>query len=80
MDQADKVRENRLRRKADRLGYRLSRSRRRDPDALDYGMYELIDLRTGGAAHEMPLGRPNLTLDEVERWLTSGARREALAQ
>jgi hypothetical protein len=32
-----KVRENRLRRVAERRGYRLTKSRRRDPEALDYG-------------------------------------------
>lgn len=41
MNQADKVRENRLRRAATRQGLRLSRSRRRDTRALDYGEYSL---------------------------------------
>ena len=72
MAESEKVRENRLRRKADRLGYRLEKSRRRDPDALDHGMYWLIDLDHGGVAHgSSALGLPNLTLDEVEEWLTS---------
>jgi hypothetical protein len=42
----DKVRENRLRRIAERRGYAVQKSRRRDPDAIDYGGYMLIDART----------------------------------
>lgn len=40
---AEKVRENRLRRVAARRGLILQKSRRRDPQALDYGAYWLID-------------------------------------
>ena len=72
MAESEKVRENRLRRKADRLGYRLEKSRRRDPDAIDYGKYWIIDLDYGGVAHgSSALGLPSMTLDEVEEWLTS---------
>ena len=39
----DKVRENRLRRMAQRQGLRLEKSRRRDPRAVDYGGYMLIN-------------------------------------
>lgn len=39
----DKVRENRLRRVAARRGLVLKRSKRRDPQALDYGAYWLVD-------------------------------------
>jgi hypothetical protein len=39
----DKVLENKLRRVAARRGLRLEKSRRRDPDAIDYGGYMLID-------------------------------------
>ena len=70
----DKVRENRLRRKADRMGHRLVKSRRRDPDALEYGLYALIDHLYGGTPHphHAVTGSPfSLTLDEVEDWLTS---------
>jgi hypothetical protein len=38
-----KVRENRLRRMAERQGLRLEKSRRRDPRAVDYGTYRLIN-------------------------------------
>ena len=67
----DKVRENRLRRKADRMGYSLRRSRRRDPDALEHGRYGLFDVTHGGTPHaHSPLGSPfDLDLDAVEGWL-----------
>ena len=39
----EKVRENRLRRMAARQGLQLLKSRRRDPRALDYGTYWLVD-------------------------------------
>jgi hypothetical protein len=38
---SEKVRENRVRRMAKRHGYRLEKSRRRDPLALDFGQYRL---------------------------------------
>ena len=68
----DKVRENRLRRIAERRGLKLSRSRRRDPDALDYGLYALIDASTGGTVHPLLVNDfvHAVTLDEVERYLS----------
>lgn len=42
----NKVTENRMRRKAERQGLKLAKSRRRDPDALDYGTYWLVDAAT----------------------------------
>ncbi len=47
MDTAQKVRENRLRNAARRQGLTLSRSRSRDPLALDFGTYRLTDAATG---------------------------------
>jgi len=58
----EKVREIRLRRAADRQGLRLSRSRRRDPMALDYGTYTLTDTAGTIVAGPMPI-------DEVEVYL-----------
>lgn len=66
MDQAEKVRENRLRRMAGRQGLRLTKTRRLDPLAIDYGTYHLV------AAKGQPLGP--FTLDEVEERLTSPRR------
>ena len=42
MENAEKVRENRLRRWAKDQGYELEKSRRRDPRAKDYGIYRLV--------------------------------------
>jgi hypothetical protein len=42
-DTEAKVLENRLRRVAARRGLRLEKSRRRDPNAIDYGGYMLVD-------------------------------------
>ena len=39
----DKAQEDRLRRKAQRLGMTLQKSRRRNVEAPDYGLYRLID-------------------------------------
>jgi hypothetical protein len=68
------VRENRLRRVAQRQGVLLQRSRRRDPRALDYGVYYLNEvpirgLRFRSGPEDMPPDGP-LSLDEVEAWLT----------
>jgi hypothetical protein len=43
--------ENRLRRVAQRQGYRLEKSRRRDPYALDYGTYRLINMDVNGVMY-----------------------------
>jgi hypothetical protein len=68
----NKTRETRLRRAADRQGLRLERSRRRDPRAIDYDRYWILDLATGDVvAGASPIGRPAWDLDQVETWLTS---------
>jgi hypothetical protein len=41
---AEKVRENRLRRMAERQGLELRKSRRRDPRAKDYGRWYMVDV------------------------------------
>ena len=67
---AEKVRENRLRRMGERQGLRLSKSRRRDPRALDYGGYMLIDIYTNAVvAGGSPIAY-TLSLDDVESYLT----------
>ena len=68
---AIKVRENMARRKADRrFGLRLTKSTRRDPGALDFGLFALTDPKTGKAIN--PPLRDRLhswTLEEVETFL-----------
>lgn len=76
-DQEDKVRENRLRRMAARQGLRLEKSRRRDPRALDYGGWMIVDLRSNAVVAG---GSPipfRLSLDDVEAWLTDDREEEA---
>ena len=69
MRHPDKVRENRLRRVAERQGLRLMKSRRRDPLAYDYGGYMLVDASTNGVGGGGNLAY-SLDLDQVERSLT----------
>jgi hypothetical protein len=66
----EKVRENRLRRMAERQGLRLEKSRRRDPRAIDFGMYMLIDAQTNTVVAGADTGRHSYTLDDVEHYLT----------
>jgi hypothetical protein len=62
----EKIRENRLRRVADRRGYELRKSRRRDRLALDYGEWYLTKgSMTAGATTTVTLQ----SLDEVEAFL-----------
>jgi hypothetical protein len=70
---ADKVRENRLRRMAERQGLRLQKSRRRDPRALDFGRYWLVDMETGVLDQRIEQ-RHGIELEDVEAWLTGEER------
>ena len=65
---ADKARENRLRRKAERLGVRLEKSRRRDPDALTYGRYFVMRGNNILGFYD-DRRECSATLDDVERTL-----------
>jgi hypothetical protein len=71
-DNNTKVRENRMRRMAARYGLELKKSARRDPDALDYGLYGLVDVQTNGMINQPLIGRfvCSWTLDDVEQYLT----------
>jgi hypothetical protein len=73
MDQSIKVRENRLRRMAQRQGLRLVKSGRRDPLAVDYGKYR-VETPDGvePARFASPMGW-GLSLDEAERRLSTPA-------
>jgi hypothetical protein len=74
-DQDYKVRENRVRRAAKRQGLELVKNRLRDPRALDYGTYGLIDAFT----HERVAGNERtgfgLSLDDIEAELDRGRHR-----
>ena len=69
MSDGTKVRENRLRRAAERQGLQLQRSRRRDRLAIDFGGYMLIDV-IGNFVVAGGSPRPfSMSLDQVETWL-----------
>jgi hypothetical protein len=83
-DTAERTREQRLRRMAERQGLALVKSRRRDPFAKDYGLYWLVDPMTeahSGAEQEAALrlgGHPayrfpwsGTDLDGIEEFLTT---------
>jgi len=62
----DKVRENRARRVLHRRGLFLNKSRRKDPGAIGFGKYWIIDIEknitVGG-------GKRGMSFDEVEEWI-----------
>lgn len=68
----DKVRENRLRRTAKRQGLRLEKSRRRDPRALDFGTYWLVDPWTNTLVYGGGVGVDGPHLDDIEAYLRRG--------
>lgn len=66
-----KVLENRMRRAAERQGLRLEKSRARDPNAIDFGSYQLIDQRHNTVVKrdwDMPRGY-GLDLRDIGRYL-----------
>jgi hypothetical protein len=60
----EKARESRLRRMAARHGLAIRKSRVRDPRAVDYGTYTIIDATLNAVVSE------SMDLDDVERFLT----------
>jgi len=70
----EKVRENRLRAAAERQGLKLSKSRSRDPRAIGYGCWLIVDANNRVVAGVGGTGRPEMDLDQVERYLTEGER------
>lgn len=71
----DKISENRLRRMAERQGLQLVKSRRRDPHAVGFGTYMLMNPPTNSVVHmnfALP-GGYGLDLDDVESYLTTRA-------
>jgi len=68
MPTGDRVQENRVRRMANRQGVALSKNRRRDPLARDYGEIYLLD------EHGTRMGTFR-SLDDAEAWLKNPDRR-----
>jgi hypothetical protein len=71
---AEKTRETRLRRMAERQGLVLRKSRRRDPRALDFGTFGLYDANRNVLEVGDPSTGFGLTDDEVEVALMEGRR------
>ena len=70
MTTAEKTRETRLRRMAERQGLKLEKSRRRDHHAWDYGMFMILSAENNGVVAGTVAGRPGFTIDDVEEYLT----------
>jgi len=60
----DKVIENRIRRALHRRGLALKKSRRRDPHAIGYGTYAVIDPQINAC-----VSSNGLTLEDVDDWM-----------
>ncbi len=70
MTGADKIRENRLRRMAERQGLVLQKSRRRDALAWDYETYQLRDAKTHRLVYQRGGQEYGLSLHAIETFLT----------
>jgi hypothetical protein len=68
-----KVLENLIRRKLKRMGYELTKSKRRDPQAYDFAGYMILDKWTRATVRGNEQGRNfELTLDDVEAFTREG--------
>jgi hypothetical protein len=65
----EKIRENRLRRAAERQGLALAKSRRRDVRALGHGTYMVVDPQTNAVVAKGLESGYGMSLDEVEDFL-----------
>ncbi len=63
---SEKARENRLRRKADRLGFALRKDRKRTWGIDNRGEYALVDHQSNGLSFGWNY---DASLDDVEGWL-----------
>ena len=69
MDMKEKTRENRLRRQLSRMGYQLKKNRRRDPRAIDYGGYMIVNTLTNTIDGGGYGGNPySMNIDDVENF------------
>jgi hypothetical protein len=65
MEPEEKVRENVLRRKLDRMGFKLVKNRRRDTRAWDFGGYMILDAWTNSVVAGGSVGY-DLSIEDVE--------------
>jgi hypothetical protein len=69
MDQEEKVKENRIRRKLDRMGYCLVKSRAKDPQSFTFGGYMIKDAWTGSTLAGADPYDYCMKIDDVERYI-----------
>jgi hypothetical protein len=60
---------------AQRQGLRLDKSRRRDPNAIEFGGFMLVDPDNNSAVAGSEPFAYSMSAEEVESWLLSGPRR-----
>ena len=70
MSETEASREARLRRLARSQGLELKKSRRRDPNALDYGGFMIVDANTNFVVRGATSWPYDLSPDDVEAYLT----------
>ncbi len=72
-DADEKCREQRARRACAGYGYRLCKSRTRNPDRPDFGLYPVVDPKCGGTVNAALSNHwvCSWTLDDVEHFLRS---------
>jgi len=70
MPQGDRTQANRVRRLAERQGMMARKSRRRDPQAWDYGKWYLVDPDTNLLLFHFD------NADDLERWLLTDPETE----
>lgn len=75
-DQELKIKENRLRRMADRQGLALIKSKRRDPRSLDWQRFMIVDKFSNRIVAGELNSPQSLSIDEVEQFLLSPKPRE----
>ena len=68
MEVEEKVRENKLRRVAERRGFQIVKSRRKDPQAVDFGGYMLTDIRTNAVVLGSGAFAYSATLEDIENY------------
>jgi hypothetical protein len=69
MDQTEKVKENRIRRKLDRMGYRLVKSRAKDPDSYSFGGYMVLSLWTDEILAGSEPYEYSMSISDVEKFI-----------
>jgi hypothetical protein len=81
MTPQEKTLENKLRRMLDRRGFTLQKSCVRDPHALTYGGYQIVDQQVGGVVAGWGNANRGFAFDlsDVVAWIKEGDDAEAEA-